>query len=312
MAKEALHLRAARIAAGYLVGKDAALALGIPFQTYRNVENGSLTPGKALVSAAISRLGVTEAFIRTGRAATAVDELAARIADVIEQYEGQSGLVDPGELAERLKEMRLEAGYKTPSSAAKGMGWAVPTYSSHEAGQNVIPVERQVGYALSFGFRPEYAVLGILPKRSKQNGAENDWRDLRARDAVVPAPSITSWQWLRGSQSSFPVITWSDGRIHVLEQRLSIPAKDPVDGLRAVRRVGLYVFLPADTPSLMYLVDPLGSSGPTVACGVDGRVIISEAGDSQPDEDPVQATPVMSPRTLGRLAAKIRLHIDFT
>lgn len=312
MAKEALHLRAARLAAGYLVGKDAALALGIPFQTYRNAENGSVVPGRALVSAAISRLGVSERFIRTGRAVTAVDSLAERIALVIEEFESQSRLLDPEELAERLKEMRLEAGHKTPSGAAKGMGWAVPTYTSHEAGQNVIPVERQVGYALAFGFRPEYAVLGHLPKRSGGNGAERDWRDLRAIDAVVPAPSIAAWEWLRGPDSSFPVVTWVDGRIKVLEQRLSIPSQDLVDGLRGVARVGLYVFLPADTPSSLYLVDPLGSTGPIVTCDLDGRALISEAGATQPHEDPVQEKPVTSPRSLGRLAARITFQIEFS
>lgn len=313
MAKEALRLRASRLAAGYQVGRDAALALGIPFQTYRNAETGNITPGKALISAVISRLGVSESFLRSGRATTPIDELAVRIANVLEAAESDVQMIDPTEYAERLKTMRAEAGYKTPSAAAKAMGWAVQTYSAHEASQNPIPIERQVCYALAFRFRPEYAVLGELPKHSRKSGIEENWRDLRAEGAVVAAPSVAAWNWLRGSETSFAVITCTKRRIHVLDQRLSVPNTDLSDGLRRSGRASLYAFRPTDSSSIFYLVDPLATAGPMVMCQSDGQVSISSADVATTIvSDPVDDAPVRSSRSLGRLVAKVSVRVTFS
>jgi hypothetical protein len=311
MAEEALRLRAARLAAGYVVGKDAALAMGIPLQTFRSAENGTTPIGKALLRAVVSHLGVTETFMKRGKTETDRDRLAARLAKIIEVAEQDADSPNQGVLALRLKSMRIEAGHETPTAAARAMGWAVPTYSAHEGTQNAIGVERQIGYALAYGYRPEFAVLGKFPKRPTKAAEQVDWKDLRAVDEVVAAPSVQDWQWLRARESGIPVVTLSRQRISILPQRLSLPSPAIASKLGGRSGHAHFAFQPVDEPLSYYIVDPLAGDGALVLCEPSGaaRVIGAPQNGATP-EDPVRNTAVKEPVPLGRLVVKVALRLE--
>ena len=57
-------------------------------------------------------------------------------------------------VAERLRDVRRKAGYRTGSDAARAFGWTVGTYLSHENGNRGVDSETAERYAKAFGVTP--------------------------------------------------------------------------------------------------------------------------------------------------------------
>lgn len=65
---------------------------------------------------------------------------------------------------ERLKEARIEAGFKSGTEAAKHLGVPVATYNTHENGHRSLTVLSAERYAKAFNVRSSWLLTGELPK----------------------------------------------------------------------------------------------------------------------------------------------------
>lgn len=292
------------------MGKDAALGLGIPLQTYRVAESGASAPGKGLVRALLLRWGISEAFLHKGKPETPADRLALRIAKVLEQADASSTR-SAAEYATRLRAMRDGAGFRSPGAAAKAMGWGAPIYTSHESNQNPITVERQVAYALAYGCRPEFAVLGRLPMRPQDpSEVEDNWKDLRAAGAVVAAPPIDAWEWLGGGDTGIPVLLVQRQRFRLSGQKLSIPLQQLSEFVASAGGRSFYAFQPSDDAASFYLIDPSGGTGRVVSSDASGSASVRTQKDPTPPSDPLISNSIEEPVRLGRLLARIVVKIE--
>lgn len=61
---------------------------------------------------------------------------------------------------ERLKEARLNAGYRTATAAIGAFGWSSSTYRAHENGQNGFKVDDAKQYGEAYGVNPSWLLLG--------------------------------------------------------------------------------------------------------------------------------------------------------
>lgn len=66
---------------------------------------------------------------------------------------------------ERLKEARIESGFRTGTEAANAMGITVATYNAHENGHRGLTVRSADRYAKFFSVRPSWLLTGEEPKR---------------------------------------------------------------------------------------------------------------------------------------------------
>lgn len=64
-------------------------------------------------------------------------------------------------MSDRLRQARIEAGFKKASEAARHFGWTKSTYIAHENGQNEFGVEQAQTYGKAFKKAPEWLLLGI-------------------------------------------------------------------------------------------------------------------------------------------------------
>jgi hypothetical protein len=64
---------------------------------------------------------------------------------------------------DRLKEARINAGFKSARSAALRYGWNPSTYASHENGQTQVPVAAAEEYAPRFGVSAGWILTGETP-----------------------------------------------------------------------------------------------------------------------------------------------------
>lgn len=306
MAHSATRLQAARLAAGYVVGKDGADALGIPHTTYRASENGKNGLSNALVHAAVSVFGTSADFLRSAKPITKVDELAERIARVIDAIEEDAS--DGPELSEmtlRLRQVRLDRGYRTAAAAAKAMGWAGATYASHEAGYNPVPIERLIGYALAFGIRPEYVLLGEQPQPETM---ATQWKDLRASGGRLVSTDGNAWSWLRSEAAGMPVLAIESDGIVLLQTRLAVPALLLPFNLADLKGRAYAIVDPSKSGSL-HVVDPNASEGRMVVIH-DGKLTIGAVSvASMVAPDPVRKR-TMEPFRLGALVHTIALTVD--
>jgi len=84
------------------------------------------------------------------------------------------------EMASRLREARVKAGYSSASQAARAHGWRVSTYIAHENGQNHYDAEQAKEYAKAFKTEAEFLLLG---RSSTASGIESELRMLPPEDA---------------------------------------------------------------------------------------------------------------------------------
>ncbi len=153
------RLKAARVAAGYVVAKSAIDILGIAEPTYRHAETGFRSAGSPVLDAAAALYEVSTHFLVTGEARSEREHFVSRLAQAI------AGSREPsdGSWSSRLRRVRIESGHATAIAAAKQHGWPISTYNAHELGTRMMSIERLIGYCLAMGARPEFGASGSMP-----------------------------------------------------------------------------------------------------------------------------------------------------
>lgn len=73
------------------------------------------------------------------------------------RYRYNGGMTSP---ADRLKKLRMVAGYSSAAAAARSRGWNEVTYRAHERGAREINSRSAVMYAKAFRVTPEYILYG--------------------------------------------------------------------------------------------------------------------------------------------------------
>jgi SOS-response transcriptional repressor LexA len=68
-----------------------------------------------------------------------------------------------GNPSERLRALRIKAGFKSARSAALGMGWHPTTYASHENGHRPLTEQAARLYATGYKVSPIYLLTGLEP-----------------------------------------------------------------------------------------------------------------------------------------------------
>lgn len=84
------------------------------------------------------------------------------------------------DMATRLRQARIEAGYSAASQAARAHGWRVSTYIAHENGQNQYDAAQAQEYAKAFKTEAEWLLLGRKPLISD---IEHELKQLPPEDA---------------------------------------------------------------------------------------------------------------------------------
>lgn len=303
MTKTAMRLRAIRLAAGYVVGKDASEALGIPYSSYRSYENANVPMTDAAVHAVVTAFGVGESFVRTGEAATPIEQFAKRLAEVLEAHEKREK-ENSGEAGHRLRQMRIARGYRTATSAAQAMGWSGATYAAHENGFNEIPLERLIGYSLSLGARPEYAVLGQLPMKDAD---PFPWKDLRASGERKVSKDATAWSWLRSEAGGIPTVAFDNGRLRLTGVSFGVLAQ-LMPGLE-FSRATTYALVDG-TPGTVLIVDTAVQQGVLVQASAAGITIHTGATADTAPTDPLRKKSLSDPVLLGGLVCRISMQFE--
>lgn len=80
-----------------------------------------------------------------------------------------------GEMGERLRQARIEAGYSSASAAARAHGWKNSTFIAHENGQNDFDAEQAQEYAKAFKTSAEWLLWGRNPPPA---GIDSELRQL--------------------------------------------------------------------------------------------------------------------------------------
>jgi len=103
------------------------------------------------------------------------------------------------DVATRLREMRISAGFASASEAARRFGWTDATYRHHENGTRNVPKPKAEVYARAFRVSPEWLMFGRGDSRKKMvplvgyvgAGAEMfSLDDGGSLDEIEPPPGI--------------------------------------------------------------------------------------------------------------------------
>jgi phage repressor protein C with HTH and peptisase S24 domain len=89
------------------------------------------------------------------------------------------------EAHERLKQARLNAGYRTATEAAKKMGVKVPTYSGHENGSRKFDADAALLYGKRYNVSPGWLLTGEQANDSRRNGSLSDPTDFQPVDITM-------------------------------------------------------------------------------------------------------------------------------
>ena len=84
------------------------------------------------------------------------------------------------EMAKRLREARVSAGYSSASAAARAHGWRASTYIAHENGQNDFDANQAQDYAKAFKTGAEWLIWG---RNQPTTGIDAELRQLPPEDA---------------------------------------------------------------------------------------------------------------------------------
>jgi hypothetical protein len=272
----AFRLHGARLAAGMLTLVEAALGLAITKSTYARFESGYSRVGEQYYDR-ISRLfGVSQDFLQRGLATSPKEVLSARLAAIAAAVEG--GELDfvsgaPG----RIRRMRDEANYRSASAAAADQGWAPATYIAHESGESNVTLDRLIGYALGYGFRPEFAV-GLPGPLNPSQEERTDWWQMASKSASAEPSQfghVISWRWLSKTRDTarltFPVVHFAEGRFDLLDREpLAIPRGLLNDRASSVSGPVYGVFSHAE--SRVFIIDPASNDGLLVNAHGNGDI----------------------------------------
>jgi len=89
-------------------------------------------------------------------------------------------MATPGE---RLRRARIDAGYRSASSAAKLHGWTISTFIAHENGQNHFDAAQAEIYAKAFKTQAEFLMFGRNINSTALPGIDRQLLQLPADDA---------------------------------------------------------------------------------------------------------------------------------
>lgn len=90
---------------------------------------------------------------------------------------------------DRLKQKRIERGFKSATAAARTYGWNLNTYRSHENGQRGITPDEAWKYSIAFGFDLEWLYKGTTTLKSKGIS--------RIPDVAYQRVARLSWDFMR-------------------------------------------------------------------------------------------------------------------
>jgi len=90
--------------------------------------------------------------------------------------------------AERLKNTRIAAGYRTAQDAALAMGMKPPTYQGHENGTTCVRRDAGIRYAKFYNISLDWLFMGVGNGRGKLRAATVDPAFLGAADKAVMQP----------------------------------------------------------------------------------------------------------------------------
>ena len=180
------RLRGARLAAGYIVLKDAANLAQTNETTYRFAEYGARTTSPKIVEFAARLFDVSEDYLIDGNIMTEQDALASRLEAILQEVKDENEGAEERLL--RLRRIRLNRGIPSAAAAAKEFGWRLSSYSAHELGTRAISIDRMIGYCLAMGARPEFGVLGLEPMMDE---LPPDWHEQARVDSEEPRRELS-------------------------------------------------------------------------------------------------------------------------
>jgi transcriptional regulator with XRE-family HTH domain len=93
---------------------------------------------------------------------------------------------DREEIAGRLAEARIAAGYRYAVDACRAFGWSYAAYSKYENGQRPLPAEKAIEFALAYAVTLDYLYFG-KGKNSNEVGRNKDIVPLQVA-ALAPIP----------------------------------------------------------------------------------------------------------------------------
>jgi SOS-response transcriptional repressor LexA len=113
--------------------------------------------------------------------------------------------------ADRLRESRLAAGFKSTLAAAERLGVSASTYRAHENGQNDFNDEQAQHYARTFRVSPAYLMFGTIDDASRHPDAEGFDHTKTMRIPV--RGEVAAGQWLETVPflDDLEIDDWLDG-----------------------------------------------------------------------------------------------------
>lgn len=306
------RLAPTRLASGYVAMVDAATKLQIPRYTLHRYEKGTTSVPSNLIDDIASLYEASSTYLTGGRPSTAIDELAERILPVLKKAEAEDLSLDSS-ASDRLRAMRVRAGYSSVRGAAINLGFRAPTLIGHEGGSKVIPVDRMICYALAFGFRPEFAVFGEGEIEPLDVPSFRQWRpkDLDAAGPAVSLDQHVTWRWLnreRGiGRRIFPIVELTRG-IYSLAPNGGLSLPDAYVGRIPNFPDGpQYALVNSNSKSLEFLIiDPTRVGDRTVYASNRG-IAVAPASDKkfEPHDIVKSPPPAHGEVALGYLSARI-------
>lgn len=301
----ALRLTGARLAAGHVARNDGADAMGINRKRYGLVESAIDPLHADVASGAVRAYGVSAAFLRQGIAKSPRERMAARIAAIqaaVDQHSDRGARLGSGD---RVKAMRETAHGGTARAAATGNQWNLPTYQGHENGGYPAPVDVLIGYALAYGCRPEYAVLGEFPILP----TDDEKHPVTGKPSVIAEAETRRWwdshPWT--GTTGMPVLVAEKNRFRLLDQPFSLPLD--LLGLRK-GPTGLYAYVSPGRSPEIFLVDPRVESSNVLIVWGDGTPSVRPRKQFDADpSDPMSVDRIPIPFLLGSLIARIAVDI---
>jgi DNA-binding XRE family transcriptional regulator len=132
----------------------------------------------------------------------------------------------------RLKNARINAGFRTARAAAKRFGWNTSTYGAHENGQNGFAIETAAQYARAFGVRLQYLLFGEGSAEPTQPLQESSLSEPQMLDPARTAHVISALlRRVRSDMSGEDADLWAQVAIERALQSPD-PASEKIDQIQ--------------------------------------------------------------------------------
>lgn len=135
------------------------------------------------------------------------------------------------ESGERLRQARVNAGFKSARSAAMHFGWTTSTYAAHENGQVPrVPIDDAKRYATAFGVDAFWILHGTIPTTKSNHRIEETshsatagevtvFRDLKILGTVSAGNWRQPFAFNEDAQETVKMLVetkWNDGAVYAL------------------------------------------------------------------------------------------------